>query len=68
MSSDNLLNKVEFKDTGVHGLLPTTTFAGKAPEGKRNILEQSGKVPADGVKDYSNEFDEHILQQNTYIS
>eukprot|EP00972_Heterocapsa_arctica_P095304 14056575-Heterocapsa_arctica.AAC.1 len=49
MNSNNLLKNVDFKDTGVQGLLPTTTFAGKEPEGKRKIQEQSGTVSADRI-------------------
>eukprot|EP00972_Heterocapsa_arctica_P020920 3082860-Heterocapsa_arctica.AAC.1 len=41
MNSDNLLNNIEFKDTGMQGLLPTTTFSGKEPEGKHTVKRES---------------------------
>eukprot|EP00972_Heterocapsa_arctica_P065571 9676805-Heterocapsa_arctica.AAC.1 len=43
------MKRVDFKDAGVQGLLPTTTFAGKGTEGKRKVQEQSGTDPADGI-------------------
>eukprot|EP00972_Heterocapsa_arctica_P027943 4110333-Heterocapsa_arctica.AAC.1 len=37
MTSDNVLNKFDFKDTGVQVLLPNATFSGKEPEGKMKV-------------------------------
>eukprot|EP00972_Heterocapsa_arctica_P107629 15855880-Heterocapsa_arctica.AAC.1 len=54
MNSDNLLKKVDFKDTGVQGLLPTTTFSGKEPEGKTKVQEQSGTVKRENLPSNTN--------------
>eukprot|EP00972_Heterocapsa_arctica_P100090 14759826-Heterocapsa_arctica.AAC.1 len=42
----------------------TTPDAGKGPQGNRNVLEQSGTVPADRVKEKFNDPDEHNIHHN----